>query len=384
MTTTSRRSRSLGAGGRVPRRPGGAPRPSDPARRRKAGTSGHLLSAVAITAVLVATAAGCGVPARGSSGQPSPEPPASPPRRVAPAAAGGGACGRLRTPPRTWRHVIWIWMENHSYDSIIGPPGSGAATHSPYVNGSLARGCGLATNYHNVTHPSLGNYLAATAGSTLGVTGDCAPQDCPQAARSLFEEVRAAGMAWRSYQESAPRPCTRVDAGLYAPRHDPAVYFRRIAADCARWDVPMGTTREGAFKRDLESGRLPAFSFVTPNLCDDAHDCDRTTGDRWLAAWVPRITDSPAYRAGSTVLFVTWDEGEGGGSNDCARNATDRSCHVATLVVSPSTPPGTRSAALFDHYGLLRTTEELLGLPRPRLGHAGDRASASMRAAFRL
>jgi len=30
------------------------------------------------------------------------------------------------------------------------------------------------------------------------------------------------------------------------------------------------------------------------------------------------------------------------------------------------------------------TTEELLGLPRPRLRHAGDRATASMRSALRL
>jgi phospholipase C len=274
-------------------------------------------------------------------------------------------------------------MENHSYASVVGPPGSEAYAHSPYVNGSLARGCGLATNYHNVTHPSLGNYLAATSGSSHGVT-DCLPRGCPQAARSLFEEVRAAGMTWRSYQESAPRPCTRVNAGLYAPRHDPAVYYRGIAADCAGWDVPMGTARAGAFQRDLATGRLPAFAFATPNLCDDSHSCGRAAGDRWLATWVPRITSSPAYRANSTVLFVTWDEGEGGRSSDCARNTTDQGCHVATLVVSPSTPPGMRSPALFNHYGLLRTTEELLGLPGPHLGHAQDPSTASMRTAFHL
>jgi len=29
------------------------------------------------------------------------------------------------------------------------------------MNGTLTSGCGLALNYHNVTHPSLSNYLAA-------------------------------------------------------------------------------------------------------------------------------------------------------------------------------------------------------------------------------
>jgi hypothetical protein len=95
----------------------------------------------------------------------------------------------------------------HSYGSVIGPPGSQAAARSPFVNGTLARDCGLATNYHNVSQLSLENYLAATVGSTLGVVGDCLPRGGPQGTRSLFDEVRAAGMAWRSYQESAPRPC---------------------------------------------------------------------------------------------------------------------------------------------------------------------------------
>ena len=67
-------------------------------------------------------------------------------------------------------------------------------------------------------------------------------------------------------------------------------------------------------------------------------------------------------------MFVTWDEGEGGSSNDCASNTTDIGCHVATLVISPSTVPGTTSSTLFNHYSLLGTAEQLLGLPE--LGNA--------------
>jgi hypothetical protein len=53
------------------------------------------------------------------------------------------------------------------------------------------------------------------------------------------------------------------------------------------------------------------------------------------------------------------------------------------IVVSPSTAPGTVSTASFDHYSLLRTTEQLLGIRR-LLGHAGDPGTASMAGAFRL
>src|SRR5919109_3419040 len=78
-------------------------------------------------------------------------------------------CGALHAPAVGYQHVIWIWLENHSYEQLIGPPGSPAAAGAPYLNALAAR-CGLATNYHNITHPSLPNYLAATAGSTLGVS----------------------------------------------------------------------------------------------------------------------------------------------------------------------------------------------------------------------
>ena len=53
------------------------------------------------------------------------------------------------------------------------------------------------------------------------------------------------------------------------------------------------------------------------------------------------------------------------------------------LVVSPSTSRGTRSALLFNHYSLLKTTEQLLGI-KTFLGHANDSSSRSMRSAFHL
>jgi hypothetical protein len=104
-------------------------------------------------------------------------------------------------------------------------------------------------------------------------------------------------------------------------------------------------------------------------------------GDRWLAAHLPVILDSHEYRDGSTAVFITWDEGHHGIPGEkCATNKTDVTCHVATIVISPSTKPGTRSATLFNHYSLLRTAEQLLGLPL--LGKAAS--YPSMVAAFHL
>jgi phospholipase C len=259
-------------------------------------------------------------------------------------------------------------MENHSYDSVIG------STDAPYIN-SLASECGLATNYHNVTHPSLPNYIAATSGLALSdldpYTSDCNPSsDCTTNADGIF----AQGESWKAYEESMPSNCERADVGNYAVRHNPPTYYTTLTG-CSANDVPYPQLAV-----DLANQALPAFSFITPNLINDMHNGTLADGDAWLAHNLPTILDSTEYRDDTTAVFLTWDEGEGGNSNDCAANTTDVGCHVATLVISPSTAAGARSADLFNHYSLLATAEQILGLPT--LGQAAS--SASMVSAFNL
>ena len=284
-----------------------------------------------------------------------------------PSAAATGPCGTVSAPPN-YTHVIWIWMENHSYADIIGSP------DAPYIN-TLAGECGLATNYHNISHPSLPNYIAATSGLSLAgikkFKSDCNPsRHCSTSAPSIFGQLAG----WKAYEESMTVDCEPSNDGEYAVRHNPPPYYTTLTG-CGTKDVPYPQ-----LATDLSAGTLPAFSFVTPNVIDDMHDGTVAQGDSWLATNVPAILDSSAYQSGSLALFITWDEGEGGKSNDCAANVTDIGCHVATLVISPSTVPGTQSATLFNHYSLLGTTEQLLGLPL--LGSAAD--ATSMLTAFNL
>ena len=268
-------------------------------------------------------------------------------------------CGRAQEPSARVAHVIWIWMENRSFDQVIG------SRSAPFIN-ALARTCGLATNYRAVAHPSLPNYIAATSGGTWGIGDDGPPAAHLLAVASIFEQARSA----RSYQESMPVNCGAASSGDYAVKHNPEAYYTRIRDACSANDVPLGTPAAGALAQALTTGALPAFAFVTPNLCDDMHDCPTASGDRWLARWLPTITASSAYRAGDTVVFITWDENDGANGNQ-----------VAMIVVSPSTRPGTRSSEAFTHYSLLRTTEELLGISA-HLGLATG--AASMRTAFNL
>ncbi len=242
-------------------------------------------------------------------------------------------------------------MENHSYNTIIG------SSQAPYIN-SLAAKCGLATNYHNISHPSLPNYVGATSGLGFAAlqkfSTDCDPsRACSTSAASIFGQ----GETWKAYEESMPSNCDPVNSGEYAVRHNPPPYFTTLTR-CATFDVPYSQ-----LATDLAGNTLPAFSFITPNVIDDMHDGTIADGDTWLASNLPVIFNSPQYQDGSTAVFLTWDEGEGGTAINCATNTTDVGCHVATIVISPSTVPGTTSPTLFNHYSLLGTAEQLLGLP---------------------
>ncbi len=265
-------------------------------------------------------------------------------------------CGRS-VRPVAYHHVVWIWMENHTLSSVVGSPAA------PFES-AVARECGIAVNYHAISSPSLPNYLAATGGSTFGVSDDASPDAHPIGAGSVFGQVATAGLQWRAYAESMPGPCDLSPAGEYAVKHNPAAYFTPIRADCMRWDVPL----DPQLGADTAAGRLPTFAFITPNLCDDTHDCAVSVGDRWLAQWIPRIVAGPDYRRGDTAIVLVWDEGSGG---------DDR---VPMIVIAPSVPAGTTATARFDHYSLLRTTETVLGLPI--LGAAAQ--APSMAAAFGL
>ena len=162
----------------------------------------------------------------------------------------------------------------------------------------------------------------------------------------------------------AARPAT------YAKKHNPAAYYTKLAGAYAENAVPLGTPTTGALISDLRANRLPRYSFITPDLCHDEHDCSISVGDAWLARWVPKILASLVYKAGGTALFITYDEGSGSDNR------------VYTVVASPTTRKGTVSHAAFTHYSLLKTQESLLGLRC--LGHACDAGTASMRTAFGL
>ena len=236
-------------------------------------------------------------------------------------------------------HVFIIVMENQPYANIVGNP------QAPYLN-SLIGKYSLANNYHAVLHPSLPNYLALTSASGDGITTDCNPPGagCEVNVKNIADEIQQSGRTWKEYAESMPSACYILNSGLYATKHNPFIYYTDIvnnASRCTSSVVPFTQ-----LSTDLQKiSTTPNYAFITPNLCNDMHNCSIATGDQWLANHVPLILDSPAFTQQNSVLFITWDEGY------LSTN------HVAAILAGPYIKPGYQSSAYFNHYSILHTIE---------------------------
>lgn len=301
----------------------------------------------------------------------------SPPTTVAwtvnqPAAA--DPCGQAVAAPQTYQHVIVIVFENQNLSDIIGSP------NTPYTT-QLADECGLATQDFAVARPSLPNYIALTSGSTQGITDDSPPKSHPLSVENIFDQVAAAGSAWRQYSSMMPANCDAANDpaapnSYYVVHHEPALYYTDLATSCPTSSVPLGTTTIGALNADLANDTLPALSWIGPS--DDGGDTalggevDPVLGDAFLRDWVAEITSSTAYHSGTTAILITWDEGDfTHASGDPAYQ------NVPLIAVAPSIATGTATSVPMNHYAVLRAAESMLGLPP--LGAAGDPTTPDLR-----
>jgi len=240
------------------------------------------------------------------------------------------------TPVPSFGHVVVVVFENKARSAVLGNRAA------PAFNAFARRGAVL-SGYRGVAHPSLPNYLALVSGSTHGVKTDCT--SCVVDARSLADALEANGLTWKAYAEGLPRPgWNGPSAGRYAKKHVPFLYFHDILGSTRRRRnvVPLS---------QLSPKRLPAFALVVPNMCHDMHDCPVSVGDSWLRRFLP-----PLLRVPRTVVFVTFDE------------AYDRGNGVPALALGPLVRPGSHFRPAMTHYGLLRTIED--GLDLPRLGRS--------------
>jgi phosphatidylinositol-3-phosphatase len=254
------------------------------------------------------------------------------------------------------RKILVIMDENHSIEQIF-------PSAMPYL-WSLARRYAYATQWSDVGHPSLPNYLAIFGGSAFNDPQDCAPgPGCTYPGPSVFGQALSLGKTAKAYEESMPEPCDQGFAGAYDVNHNPWAYFPSEAASCRADDVPAGTPSAGALAADVRAGRLPAVGLITPNLTDDAHDGTPAQADAWLRSWIPVLMSGPDWRSGRLAIVVVFDEGE----------TTEQ---VPFVFMAPGLS-GVRISRGANHFALTRLIDKVIGAPPLRqAARAADLAPA--------
>ena len=354
----------------------------------------------------------------------------------------GGAAAHVSTP-RAFRlqeikHVWVIELENAGFTQSFGHPAA-----DPYLARTLPGEGALLTNYFAIGHNSADNYIAQISGQApnllsqedclvwvplpdvtvspyhqvLGPEGGCV---FPASVPTLGNQLSSKKLSWKAYLEdmgnspardntvsTAQGPAcghpgtwgidhtqsaTKTDQ--YAARHEGFMFFRSVTSNASYCAAHVVSLRP--LKSDLAAAaKTPAFSWISPNLCDDGHDAPCVTGqpgglaqsDKFLATWVPKIMASPAYKQGGLIL-ITFDEG----STDaacCGESGGFSSSHPNTLLpglggpgggdvglvaLSPFIRPGTVATADYNHYAMLRTVEDIFGL-----SHLGDAAMPQLK-----
>ncbi len=270
-----------------------------------------------------------------------------------------GSAGAINT-------VFIILMENHGWASI------NASASAKYIKGTLIPAGGHAEQYFTPAgiHPSEPNYIWLEAGDNLGVTDDADPSANHKATPDhLVSQLVKANISWKSYAEDiSGTVCPLSGVGQYAPKHTPQVFFDDVtntndpnSANCKQHIRPYTE-----LKTDLQNNTVARYNFITPNNCNDMHGestgftCNLFTtdmiklGDDWLAANVPAILNSSAYKNGG-VLFVLWDEGDGFGA------AQDGP--IPMIVLSAKAKVNYKNSIKYTHSSMLRTIQKIFGVP---------------------
>jgi len=256
---------------------------------------------------------------------------------------------QLQTPQSN--HIVVVMEENQSYASVVHN-----TSDWPNLNNLISNGA-LATNYYANSHPSIGNYFMLTTGELLTTDDN---STIVWNVDNLARRMLASGVSFKIYAEGIAQGYLGGDTGLYLIRHNPFAMLSDVAdnpqvANQCIWPFTQ-------FAADLASGTLPEFSFIVPNIDDDAHNGTPQQADAWLQMNViAPLSNSSAFASGGDgILIVDFDEAA---TSDTAYGGGQ----VAPVLWGPNVKVGftQTSSTVYQHQSMLRTVMEALRLSNP-------------------
>jgi hypothetical protein len=236
---------------------------------------------------------------------------------------------RAATAVPRFDHIVLVMFENKASSQIT-------ASSAPYFTALAAQGAKFTQSYA-ITHPSQPNYIALFSGSTQSVTSDACPKTFTGG--NLGAQLIGAGLSFTGYSESMPsNGYTGCSSGTYMRKHNSWVDFSTVPA--------ASNLTYASFPSDYTT--LPTVSFVTPNMCNDMHDCSIGTGNTWLQGHLDGYAQWA--KTHNSLLIVTFDE-----DNSLSLN------HIHTTFAGAHVTVGSYPSKI-THYTVLRTIEAAYGL----------------------
>lgn len=267
------------------------------------------------------------------------------------AAESGSATVSVQLAVPVSHHIVMVMEENQSYSTVVDQ-----SAVWPNLNKLIENGA-LATNYYANVHPSIGNYLMLTTGQVL-TTNDNATTvwNVDNIARRML----AANISFRVYAEGISQGYVGGNTGAYLIRHNPFALLSDVADNAAVANSVIWPFSQ--FAADVANGTLPDFSFIVPDVNDDAHNGTPQQADAWLQTnVVSPLSRQAAFQAGGDgLLIVDFDEAEDS-------DTTLGGGHISPVFWGPIVKTGYRqtSSTVYQHQSMLRTIMEALGLDNP-------------------
>jgi hypothetical protein len=242
-------------------------------------------------------------------------------------------------------------FENRTWSNV----GLGfSASTMPYLH-SLASQCSYFSDWTetNTSQNSLTQYIGETSGvNNTSTVNDCNPSpSCQSTDNNIFRQVRVAGGTARNYVEGATTGCS---ASGNAAKHIPGLYYFGTYTDGtgSHNDHDFCNTEVRPYPEfnpnNLQNLPTPTYTFITPTLCNDGHDCNDATVDAWASANIQPVLNSAAYQAGTLGVFIWYDEDH----------------PVPNLEIAPTSHKGNiTQVGVGSHAALMKTIEDMLGVP---------------------
>ncbi|KAK5653355.1 hypothetical protein OQA88_9047 [Cercophora sp. LCS_1] len=244
--------------------------------------------------------------------------------------------------------IVHIWLENIDYDD---------AANNQDMQWIANQGL-LLTNYWAVTHPSQPNYAATVAGDYFGMDHDDLVA-FPENISTIVDLLDTKHISWGEYQENMPYAGFQgmnfsnreTGASDYVRKHNPLMLFDSVALNETRRSQIKNFT---AFYEDLRRERLPQWSFITPNMTNDAHDTNLTFSARWTRNFLTPLLQNPHFTR-DTLIVLSFDESD----------RYDVQNRVFTVLLGDAIPPALRGktdSTFYTHYSGISTVSFNWGL----------------------